>query len=188
MQTKDWWYLIATVVSPFLAAGITAFLTLAWQRRSERHAAKEELFLTLMEHRKANPPSLDWVNAMNLIEVIFAGHEQVIKNWQALYNVLNNKSQVGTEIHQHTYLNMLSEMANALGYKKLQQTDIDKFYSPQVYATQAATNAEMQALMMEFFKNLNSFITKQQVSANAESANAGQATIQAPLKLPPPKG
>ena len=40
MQTKDWWYLIATIVSPFIAAGITALLTLAWQSRAEKRAAK----------------------------------------------------------------------------------------------------------------------------------------------------
>src|SRR4051812_21675490 len=44
---------------------------------------------------------------------------------------------IGPRLISTAYIKMLSEMAKGLGYRRLQQTDIDKFYSPQVYANQA---------------------------------------------------
>ena len=39
-------------------------------------------------------------------------------------------------------LDLLSEMANALGYKDLKQTEIDRFYSPKYFANvQSSQNA-----------------------------------------------
>jgi hypothetical protein len=151
--------------------------------KSIREARDKTLFVQhAMAHRKANPPTIDWCNALNLIDVAFASHPEVLRKWHEFYGVLHTPSQINTQAHQHTYLNMLSEMANVLGYRKLQQTDIDKFYTPQIYATQAAANAELQTQMMEFLKNLNQLVTQRQLPGlTAEPTKAAPSPI-----MPPP--
>jgi hypothetical protein len=59
-------------------------------------------------------------------------------------------------------MHMLSEMAWALHYPKLQQIDIDKFYSPTIYAQQAEVNAQMQTDIMSFFRSSMSLISQKQ--------------------------
>lgn len=160
MTERDWWMLAITAIFTLIAALGGASLTLWWQRRKEKRDAKLRVFSTLMMHRRSIPPHIEWVNALNLIDIAFAGDEQVLNKWHTMYGLLHNQ-QAGTEQYQHTYLEMLSSMAQVLGYKKLQQTDIDKFYTPQAFATQANSNAEFQALVAGFFTNVNSLIEQQ---------------------------
>lgn len=110
------------------------------------------------------------MNSVNLIDVVFADDKNILTKWHALYGILCNPAQVGTETHQHTYLEMLSEMAKALSFNNLSQTDIDKFYSPQAYALQAAFQQEFQNLTRAFFENVNRLISGQQPT-NAPQVN-----------------
>jgi len=47
-------------------------------------------------------------------------------------------------------------MARSLGYRSLQQTDIDKFYAPQVFGDQLALNAETQKEFLRVLKATHS--------------------------------
>ena len=60
--------IIALIVGPVAAVCITLW----YQRRTEKRAAKERLFMTLMAHRRSFPPPPDWTNALNLIDVVYA--------------------------------------------------------------------------------------------------------------------
>src|SRR5439155_23687278 len=130
------------------------------QNRKEKRAAKMEVFMTLMAHRKANPPTPDWVRCANLIDVIFAEDAQVLAKWHALYKLISDQSQLGSQDHQHTLIELLSEMAKVLGYKNLQQTDIDKFYIPPAYLMQAVANAQVQNGMLGIFRNMDKLMTE----------------------------
>ena len=142
----------AVIVGPVFAVGITLW----WQQRKEKRDAKERLFLTLMAHRRALPPIPEWVNALNVIDVIFAEHPQVVQLWHEYYACLvNPPANNNYEHREHTYLLMLSAMARSLGYKQLQQTDIDKFYSPQVYADQTQLNLQCQTEWLRVLQNTN---------------------------------
>lgn len=162
MTTKDWWTLAITALFTVLAALGGAGLTLLWQHRKEKRDAKLRIFSVLMMYRGANPPHVDWVNALNLIDIAFFDNDEVLAKWHSLYASFVAQ-QAGTQQHQHTYLEMLSLMARELGYKKLQQTDIDKFYTPQAFTTQATANAEFQTLIAGFFANVNTLIEQQRL-------------------------
>ena len=138
--------LLAVVVGPIVAVSITLW----WQERKEKRDAKLQLFLTLMAHRKATPPTYEWVRALNLIDVVFAEHAQVVALWHELYQLLNNPST--PEAQGHKSLALLSEMGSVLGFKKLQQIDIDKFYCPQAHVDQLKINAETQAELLRVLK------------------------------------
>jgi hypothetical protein len=130
----------AIVVGPIVAV----LITLWHQNRTQKRGAKERLFLTLMAHRRVMPPTFDWTNALNLIDVVFDEHEKVLEKWHEFYDIVNAPPPVDWTRWNHTYIQLLSEMAKVLGYKNLEQTQIDKFYAPQAHGTQAALNQDLQ--------------------------------------------
>ncbi|MBN9588295.1 MAG: hypothetical protein BGN85_05570 [Alphaproteobacteria bacterium 64-11] len=147
MYTKDWLTLIALVLGPILAVA----WTLHHQDRKERRSAKERLFIQLMAHRKSIPISLEWAQALNVIDVVYADHPKVVERWHDLYDTLCTTNPPDSRV-QHERLELLSEMAKALGYGGLQQTDIDKFYVPDAHAQQAARAFEVQTEFLRVLK------------------------------------
>lgn len=177
MTTKDYWTLGITACFTILAGVLGSVLTLWWQNRRAKRDEKMRVFTALMMHRQSNPPHFEWVNALNLIDIVFAENDEVLGKWHALYKIFVAQ-QVGTEDHRHTYLEMLSAMAKDLGYKKLQQTDIEKFYTPMAFANQANANAQLQAVVANFFGNINNLIEGQKLAL---------PVVQPPIApIPPP--
>ena len=93
------------------------------------------LFLTLMADRKSTPITKDWVDALNTIDVVFQDCKKVRQAWREYLDSLNEKSP-HFESSNSFRLDLLSEMAIALGYKNLKQTEIDRFYSPKYFGSQ----------------------------------------------------
>ncbi len=146
--------IVAIILGPILAV----IITLAYQKFKEKRDAKMRLFLTLMAHRKSYPISYDWVQALNLIDVVFANHSQVVKLWHEYYDYLHEETKKFTK-RDHKYLELLSEMARCLNYKNLQQTDIDKFYTPIAHGDQAALNYKVQTELLRVLENTGAFQT-----------------------------
>jgi hypothetical protein len=80
METKD----VVTIIALILGPVIAVIITLWSQERSEKRNAKWQLFLTLMANRKGGP-SREWVNALNLIDVIYAGERRIVQLRHTLY-------------------------------------------------------------------------------------------------------
>jgi hypothetical protein len=96
------------------------------------------------------PTTYDLAQAVNLIDVIYAKHPKVVHLWHELYDILYTKPFDETK-RTHKYLELLSEMAKTLGYKSLSQTDMDKFYIPEVHLQWGQLSGELQ---MEFLRVL----------------------------------
>ncbi len=105
--------------------------------------------MTLMAHRKS-PPNLEWATALNLIDVVYSGHPKIVEKWHSMYE-LAMAGQAGGQNWNHHHIAMLSQMAKVLGYKGLEQMDIDKFYIPQA---QADLNKRQQDVAVEFLRVL----------------------------------
>jgi hypothetical protein len=146
--------LLAILFSPVIAVCITLW----WQDRKEKRDAKLRLFTTLMAQRKTTPPTYDWVQALNLIDVLFAKDERVVQLWHELYALFQNPQR--TQTQDHKYIELLSEMASVLGFRKLQQTDIDKFYYPQSYIEALLAQNEAQAEWLRVLKNTEHFLAQ----------------------------
>ena len=142
--------IIAILLSPVIAV----LVTLWYQSRREKRNTKLSLFITLMAYRKLNKPTHDWAKSLNLIDIVFADNQDVVKLWHEYYEHLCEDSS--TQATQHTYLNLLSEMAKVLGYKGLQQTDIDKFYRPMVHEKDDKENQELFDQLLRVLKNTES--------------------------------
>lgn len=130
--------ILAILFSPVIAVGVTLW----YQGRRERRERKERLFTTLMANRKAFPPTYEFVAALNLIDVVFSDSPQVVRLWHEYYDLLGSEGNYSAR--QHKYIELLSEMARKLGYKRLQQTDIDKYYSPQAHVDQSELQYQLQ--------------------------------------------
>jgi hypothetical protein len=145
---------IAILLSPIIAV----LITLWYQSYKEKRDAKFRLFLTLMAHRKENPLTIEHVNSLNLIDVVFANHPKVLQLWHEYYNLLNTRP-ANVVAWENKHVELLSEMATELRYGKLKQTDILKFYTPQSHTDQLVMNAEMQKELLRVLKNSASFAT-----------------------------
>ena len=141
--------IISIVVGPLFAV----LITLWWQERKEKRDKKINLFTLLLAYRKSYPVSPEWARGLNLIDVVFQEHPKVLELWHQYYDMLTvqHPDQTQQAAQTYKYLELMSEMARELGYAKLQQTEIDKFYMPQVHADDANLNA---AVRLEFLRVL----------------------------------
>lgn len=108
------------------------WLGIKFQDRKTKKDAKMNLFLKLMAHRGTNPINSDWVDSLNQIDIVFQSNKKVRSAWLAYYDALHPKSHHFDNVESFK-LDLLSEMANDLGYKDLKQTDLGKVYSPQAF-------------------------------------------------------
>ena len=144
-----------------LIGPIAAVLITIWfQERNNHQIAKHNLFLTLMAHRKSFPPPEEWVKSLNLIDVVFAKHPKVVGLWHRYHEYLNQAAhRPDFAPHSHNYIELLSAKATALGYKTLQQIDIDKFYTPQFYGDRFGMGEKLQQEFLRVLENTSSFVT-----------------------------
>jgi len=143
MTTSEAILALAALLGPIAAVVITLW----HQGRKEKRDQKFRLFMTLMAHRRSNPPPSEWVGALNLIDAVFADKPKVLSAWRSLYDCLNAKPW-DDQRYQHTSLDLLSEIAKALGYKEMKQTDIDKFYSPMAHGEAFALTTKLQTELL----------------------------------------
>lgn len=149
MEAKDWITVAALILGPVLAVVVTLW----HQKRSQKRDSKERLFLVLMAHRRSNPPTLDWASSLNLIDVVFADNVDVVAKWHELYRIVDQPAvQVNWSQWNHTYLELLSEMAAVLGYRRLRQTDIDRYYAPEAHGKQATLQQDLQKELLQVLK------------------------------------
>lgn len=166
METKDWLLLLSTALSPVIAVCVTLW----WQQRKERRDAKFRLFATLMAYRKAYPISYEWASSLNQIVVLFSDSPTVVDHWNRYYDLLNLPvGQRNVPDQNHKYLELMRKMAEELGLGSLQQTDIDRYYVPQVHGDQADTQYKVQQELLRVLQNTASIA----VELNSKNPDAG---------------
>jgi hypothetical protein len=161
LEAKDWWYLIATIASPFLAAGLTALLTLYWQHRKEERDAKLKVFSSLMAVRGNIlnfQAAQEWVRSLHLIDVVFADAPDVLRLWHELYVML--QQQEAPPGQGHKMIELLSAMAMHLGFKTLAQTDIDKAHYPRAISDPIARANEVQEELLRVLKKTDNLLVQ----------------------------
>jgi hypothetical protein len=148
--------IIAIVLGP-----VTAIIVSLWiQQRRAKRESKERLFSTLMAHRRSYPPTYEWASALNLIDVVYADHDDVVKLWHEHYDLLCSTKEENVQGRNHKYLELLSAMAKVLGYKKLDQVSIDKFYQPSAHGNYAEQQATMAIEWIRVLQNTERFIVE----------------------------
>ena len=137
-----------------------------------KYNAKRDLFLTLFSLR-GNPTSYDFVNGLNQIDIVFEDVPKVMDAWNKLYDSLGQKDLVDSyRTWEILRTNLLSEMAQSLGYNKLQQTDIQKNYSPVAHSKDADDYFAQKKAQREFFETateMNRLVIQHYVNVQSNS-------------------
>ena len=147
-----------TALAIFLGPLVGVAFTFWFQSRKDRAAEKHKLFLTLMGDRKGLLISQGMAQALNTIDVVFSDNMIVVDLWHKYYALL---SQPPGEERNHTWLELLTEMAADLRYSNLKQTDLDKFYIPQGHVDQLDFQGEVQAEWLRVLRNTERFAVEQ---------------------------
>jgi hypothetical protein len=77
-----------TIFALFAGPAIAVIITLWHQSRTTKKEAKQKLFLDLMSNRKSMPPSQQWVNALNLIDVVYQDSPIIVRSWHDLFQII----------------------------------------------------------------------------------------------------
>jgi len=159
LKLVDYLTIVALLLGPVLAVGITLW----HQERHQKYTARERLFIQLMSHRKSFPPTREWAQGLNLIDVLYAKHPKVVKAWHDLFDYAHIRPMDNNEFERKNLI-LMSQMAESLGYKTLQQADINRFYSPEMHGNQAVKHAEMENELLRVLKNTQSLSATQKQS------------------------
>jgi len=160
MECKDVLNLIAIIIIPIAAVLIAQWL----QNRAEKRKDKMQIFKALMTSRIYGwtPES---VNALNVIDIVFANDKSVRAAWKDLsdkYNVQDPDEQERKKI-KHAEYKLLEAIANALGYKdKITWETIQNPYMPKGMADQIETQKRMQQTYQSVLDNVNNVVQRQE--------------------------
>lgn len=147
---------IGQIVAVAIIPVVVWFLGVKHQNRKAKRDAQERVFFTLMADRGTNPITKDWVDALNVIDVVFQDNAKVRNAWKEYLASLNEKSP-HFDTQNSFKLDLLSEMAMALGYKNLKQTEIDRFYSPKYFGSQMSRQEFLFQENLRILTNSKSF-------------------------------
>jgi hypothetical protein len=160
---------IVNVMAILLSPVIAVLVTLWHQRRTVKRDAMHRLFITLMAHRKTILPDAEWVSALNVIDVEFAGHKEVLNCWHSYYDAVS-ESPMNNQKVNHCYIELMTAMAQALGYEHLKQTDIDKFYSPMSFGDQLTSSKKLQTELIRVLESTESLVVNKRKAPQPKPA------------------
>lgn len=114
--------------------------------------SKHSLFLLLFSLR-GSPLHYDFVRGLNQIDIVFEDNPDVLNLWHIYYDSLHQKNQINVvDIWERQRVSLLSAMAVALGYRKLQQTDILKNYYPEGHDNDYMENQDYKQAQLMYLK------------------------------------
>lgn len=129
---------------------------ISYQNRKTKRDAKLKLFLTLIANRQFNPPTREYVEALNQIDIVFQNNDKVRRAWRSFLDSLDARSQHFSN-NSLFQLDLLSEMAEDLGYKHLRQTDLTRYYFPECFQAEKDLYNNLSAELLRVLKNSESF-------------------------------
>ncbi|TIX89158.1 DUF6680 family protein [Rhizobium sp. P44RR-XXIV] len=130
-------------------------------RREETKAArikqKAEIFASLMKTRRFQLDA-EHVSALNLIQVYFNDEAAVLASYKAYIRLLSRRALPGIaddslfKERDDAFIDLVSEIARALGYPQDKKELQELAYSPEGWATDNATIKKLHSLMVEVFE------------------------------------
>lgn len=148
----------AVILGPIIAVLIT--------RKQDEERFKRErklmIFRALMKDRK-NQLSYDFVSAINLIQVEFYEHVEVMAMWKDLYEALNSTERPAKEdlnAWQRKFedwnkktTKLLYAISKTLAIP-MEQLDIQDSYKPEAWGENENTGSELKKLLLSILKNI----------------------------------
>ena len=117
-------------VISILAVIISPIIVLVLQRKSDKRRERYEVFQTLYRNRVFYWSTLESVNALNSIDVVFYECRNVTESWKRYYDYLVVDGGKDSSIIMSLQNDILSEMAKSLNYQMLSVDGIHIPYHP----------------------------------------------------------
>ena len=165
--------IIALILVPIVAVVVGQKL----QNRDQKRNDKMQIFKTLMTSR-----IFGWTNesvqAMNLIDIVFADDKAVRKQWKVCFDKMCVQNPTETELFKikTEREKLLETMAKSLGYKDIITWEsIQNPYIPKGMVElmeQQQAYQKNQSELMEQLKKMMQTSRKEQTNAQAENANS----------------
>ena len=167
--------IIALILVPIVAVVVGQKL----QNRDQKRNDKMQIFKTLMTSR-----IFGWTNesvqAMNLIDIVFADDKAVRKQWKVCFDKMCVQNPTETELFKikTEREKLLETMAKSLGYKDIITWEsIQNPYIPKGMVElmeQQQAYQKNQSELMEQLKKMMQTSRKEQTNGQAENANSQQ--------------
>lgn len=122
------------VVIPLIAAGIGAvvgsIMAFRYQRTTELKRDKRAVIQTLMMYRNVGAHELDWIKALNAVDIVFNSDKTVIELYHTMLAQMRppffqNKNWI------ETFFLLVQEMGKCSDYKNLSLQEIRDYYAPE---------------------------------------------------------
>ena len=181
MQTADLYFALATIAA-ILVGPVIAVLITRWNDHIQAQKARQwAIFRSLMQHRRT-PINVEYVGALNLVEVEFANVPAVVTAWKDLLGAFAKlvtdsmtpaeKEQV-TSARSGAQTRLLDAIAKHLGIK-IEQLDIfSGGYSPQGWADQELEQSVIRRMFGEIAMGNRAFPIEVRSPNTSRSGQAG---------------
>lgn len=130
MTTQDF---IQYVAVPFgaaiVGAAIGGLLAFRYQNRMELKRDKRIVLQTLMIYRNVGAQELEWIKALNAIDLVFNSNSEIIELYHTMIAQLTPEL-IETGRWRETYFLMLQRMAVECAYPTLTLQQVRDFYAP----------------------------------------------------------
>lgn len=118
----------------------------------QKDDAKRNLFLLLFSLR-VNPVHYDFVRGLNQIDIVFSDSPNVLNEWHIHYNSLNTTNLVDEDtVWERQRVNLLSAMAESLGYPHIRQTELLQHYTPVGHGNRAKQENDFFQAQLNYYK------------------------------------
>ena len=119
----------------------------------QKDDSKRNLFLSLFSLR-GNPVHYDFVKGLNQIDIVFSDSPTVLNEWHVHYNSLNTMNLVDEEtVWERQRVNLLSVMAESLGYPHIRQTELLQHYTPVGHSNWLKDEHDFRQAQLTFFRS-----------------------------------
>lgn len=172
MTGDGWATVVATVIAPLAAF----WLSIWYQERKQKQESKMRVFTAALMHRRGSPPRVEWVNALNTIEVVFQDAPKVLEAWRSLYDHFHVPNLDQRLLDQKSN-DLMMAMALDLGYANLLSTNLDRFYFPQSHSNLNGIQLETQ---LEWLR-----VLKATKTLHIEPLSDAQQSMAVPPPSPP---
>lgn len=119
--------IINILMSPLIATLISIYISNRYKKRNEKIKILEKLMIT-----RLNRSSIDYVQALNVIDVVFYNSKNVRKEYKKLLEEYYSDKPNNEEINIRN-LKLIEAISKDIGYTKINWEEIAKPYAPNWY-------------------------------------------------------
>jgi hypothetical protein len=156
---------IAVLVSPIIAVIVSMIIN----DKNQKKKQQADIFKTLMTTRN-RPATLDYVNAINSIDIFFYRNEEVRKALKELREEYSKA--VDMQKVRNKQLKLIEEIAKCLNYYDITWENISEPYYPQWLIQEDKNTEEFKKMQLETF---SCFLKQQEIIlSNLKTQNSKQ--------------